>query len=192
MTSAESLSPTPQAPEAPARTGWGWIFAYGVLVMIVGFLALINPLATGVATGLLLSFILLFYGVMAIISGLTALSSRGRWVEIALGGLALLIGILLFFSPLTGALSLVWAMGFWLLLSGIFQIVGAIRIALDRWWRLFLGVVDVVLGGILLFAGPVPSLGFLALIVGISFLFKGLFLLMLALGMKRVSAFLAG
>lgn len=183
-----SAEPFPQTPQAPERTGWGWIFAYGVLVMIVGFVALVNPLATGIATGLLLSFALLFYGVLAILSGLSAFSSRGRWVEIALGGLALLVGILLFFSPLTGALSLVWAMGFWLLLSGIFQIVGAIRVAFDRWWRLFLGIVDVVLGGVLLFAGPVPSLAFLALIVGISFLFKGLFLLMLALGLKRLSA----
>jgi len=77
-------------------------------------------------------------------------------------------------------------MGFWLLLSGIFQIVGAVRVAFDRWWRLFLGIVDLVLGGILLFAGPLPSLAFLALLVGISFLFRGLFLLMLALGLKRM------
>jgi len=102
-----TADPFPETGEAPARTGWGWIFAYGVLVMIVGFVAFINPLATGIATGLLLSFILLFYGVIAILSGLSALSSRGRWVEVALGGLALLVGILLFLSPLTGALSLV-------------------------------------------------------------------------------------
>ena len=185
MTSAE---PIPQSPRTRIKTGWGWIFAYGVLVMVIGFVALVNPLATGIATGLLLATILLFYGVAAVLSGISALSTRGRWVEVALGVLALVIGILLFFSPLTGALSLVWAMGFWLLLSGIFQIVGAIRVAFDRWWRLFLGLVDLVLGCVLLFAGPLPSLGFLALLVGISFLFKGVFLLMLSLGLKRLSS----
>src|SRR3546814_9481448 len=33
-------------------TGWGWILAYGVIVFLVGLLALFNPLATGMATGL--------------------------------------------------------------------------------------------------------------------------------------------
>jgi uncharacterized membrane protein HdeD (DUF308 family) len=44
-----------------------------------------------------------------------------------------------------------------------------------------------VLGGFLLFSGPASSLVFLAGIVGISFLFRGVFLIILALGLRRLS-----
>src|SRR3546814_17953336 len=77
-------------------------------------------------------------------------------------------------------------MGAWLLVSGIFEIVSALRIAHDRAWRLVLGVLDVVLGGLLLFSGPGTGLVFLAFCVGISFLFRGVFLVVLALGLRMV------
>src|SRR3546814_16850585 len=66
-------------------------------------------------------------------------------------------------------------------------LVSALRIAHDRAWRLVLGVLDVVLGGLLLFSGPGTGLVFLAFCVGISFLFRGVFLVVLALGLRRVA-----
>src|SRR3546814_18708121 len=42
-------------------TGWGWILAYGVIVFLVGMLALFNPPATGMATGLLIGVMLVVY-----------------------------------------------------------------------------------------------------------------------------------
>ena len=170
-----------------AGTGWRWMLAYGVIVIVIGFLALMNPLATGFATGLFLAAALIVYGIAALISAASSFAQRGRWVELSLGLLALAAGALIFLLPYLGALSLVWATGFWLFVSGVLQISGALRFKADRWWRLFLGLVDVLLGIILLFAGPWPSLAFLALMVGISFLFKGVFLITLALGIRRIT-----
>ena len=75
------------------KTGWGWILAYAVLVIAIGILALVNPIATGFATGVLVGGMLLVYGVMAIAAGLSALSNRGRWIELLLGILALIAGV---------------------------------------------------------------------------------------------------
>lgn len=168
-------------------TGWGWVLALGVGIMLVGVLALANPLTTGVATGLLLSMVLMLYGVGAVASGLSAFSASARWVDIGLGVLALLASFVIFFRPFAGALSLVWAIGFWLMLSGLFQIMGASRLAANRGGRLFLGALDLLLGGLLLFGNPAAGLTFLALLIGISFLFKGAFLVVLALGLRRFS-----
>ncbi len=172
---------------APARAGWGWILAYAVLVGLIGILALFNPVATGFATGLLLGLLLLFYGGSAIASGLSSLSRRARWIEIVLGLLALVAGVFILFNPLLGALSLVWVIGAWLLVAGIVQVVAAFRAPHDRGWRLLLGVVDAVLGALLLFSGPVTGLAFLAIAVGISFLFRAVFLGVLALGIRRMA-----
>src|SRR3546814_4774066 len=78
------------------------------------------------------------------------LSRRARWIELLLGVLGIVAGAVTIFNPFAGALSLVLLIGAWLLVSGIFEIVSALRIAHDRAWRLVLGVLDVVLGGVLL------------------------------------------
>lgn len=183
MTSAEPSSPI----GTRAGTGWRWVLAYGVIVIIIGILALVNPLATGLAIGLFLAAVLIVYGAAAVISAISSFAQRGRWIEFALGLLALGAGVLIAFSPYLGALSLVWATGFWLFISGVLQIGCAIRVKADRGWRLLLGLVDLLLGLILLVAGPVTGLAFLALMVGISFLFRGVFLISLAFGFRRMS-----
>jgi len=177
----------PSSDPLSTRAGgrWGWLLAYGIIVVVIGFIALTNPLATGLATGILLAVGLLLYGVTAVISAVSALSERGRWIELLLGLLAILVGIVVAFSPWLGALSLIWAIGFWLLVSGVFQLVTAMRFRTDRWWRLFLGLLDLALGLILISAPPGPAFAYLALLVGISLLFRGAFIIMLALALRR-------
>lgn len=167
-------------------TGWGWVLAYGVIVLLVGLLALLNPIATGMATGILVGVLLIVYGVLALIAGFSSLSHRSRWIELLLGVLGILAGAVTIFNPFAGALSLVVLIGAWLLVSGIFEIVSAFNIVHDRIWRLALGVLDLILGGLLLFNGPAIGLAFLAFCVGTSFLFRGVFLVMLALGLRRM------
>jgi uncharacterized membrane protein HdeD (DUF308 family) len=166
------------------RWGWGWVLAYAVLLVLVGIVALANPLATGFATGLLLGFLLVFYGVMAIAAGFTALAGHARWIELLLGLIAVLVGVFILFVPPLAAVSLVWMIGAWLLVAGIFELIHALQAARDRGWRLFLGLVDVVLGGLLLFSGPLRALAFLAAAVGLSFLIRGVFLALLAFRLR--------
>lgn len=165
--------------------GWGWILAYGIAVLLIGVLALANPIATGFATGVLIAFVLIAYGVFAIATSFSSLKGRARWIELLLGLLALAAGLATLFLPVVGALWLVWSIGAWLLVSGVLEVVSAVRFRTDRGWRLFLGVVDVLIGLWLLMAGPVTGLAFLAVLVGLSFLLRGVFLILLALALRR-------
>lgn len=168
------------------ETSWDWVLAYGLLVILIGVFALLNPIATGFATGVFLAVALLIYGILAIAAGLSSLSRRARWIEILLGVLSLVAAAITFFNPFAGALTLVALIGAWLLIIGVFEIVGAFQSAHDRGWRLLLGVLDTVLGGLLLFSDPATGLAFLALAVGLSFLLRGTFLIILAMGLRRI------
>lgn len=167
-------------------TGWGWILAYGIIVLLVGFVAFFNPVATGLATGLILGLSLIIFGVFAIIAGVSYLSGRARFIELLLGVLGVVAGAIVIFNPFAGALSLVFLIGAWLLVIGIFEVISAFQVAHDRGWRLALGVMDIVLGGLLLFSSPVTGLAFLAFCVGFSFLVRGIFLVILALRLRRL------
>ncbi|GAB7553625.1 hypothetical protein NRB_31330 [Novosphingobium sp. 11B] len=169
---------------APGST-WGWVMAYGVLLILAALIVLLNPLVAGVATGLILGVILIVAGVAAVAAGWTSLSSRARWTEILLGVLALLAGIFAVADPVAGALSLVIAIGLWLVVSGVFQIAFALKARHDKGWRLLLGVLDVVLGLVLLFSSAATGLAFLAIIVAISLTVRAVFLIQLALLLKR-------
>jgi len=170
---------------AATPNGWGWILAYALCVLVLGVLALANPLTTGLAAGFLLGLTLTVYGILAIVAGLSSRHIAG-WT-VAFGVLAILAGILTLFDPFGGALSIVWLIGFWFLVAGIFQVAVAFRSAPDRGWHLLLGVLDLVFAAAILFAGPLTALGVLAAAVGISLIFRGVFLLTLALGLRRLA-----
>lgn len=173
--------------EAPGKA-WGWVLAYGVLLLLIALVVIANPLVAGVATGLLIGVVLVIYGIAAVASGWTSLSRRARWVEVLLGMLALVAGVFAILNPVAGALSLVWAIGAWLAVSGVFQIAFALKTQHDRGWRLFLGALDVVLGLVLLFANPATGLAFLAVIIMISLVVRGVFLILLALSLRKLGA----
>ncbi|EIZ81353.1 hypothetical protein WSK_0060 [Novosphingobium sp. Rr 2-17] len=175
-----------QLERAPGDT-WGWVMGYGILLLLVALIALVNPLVAGVATGLILGVVLLLYGVAAIAAGWTSLSTRARWVEILLGVIAVIAGIFTIVNPVAGALSLVWAIGAWLLISGAFQIAFALKARHDKGWRLFLGALDVALGLVLLTSGAALGLAFLAVVVAISLTVRGVFLIQLARALKRMA-----
>nr|WP_272945236.1 DUF308 domain-containing protein [Sphingobium sp. DC-2] len=157
--------------------------AYAVLVMLIGLAALLNPLAAGLATSLLLDWGLLAHGVVAIVGGGGPRSRQ--WIEVLRGLVAFLFGILVLFDPLAGAMSLAWALSFWLVVCAMVQIIDAVRSAQDRTWKLLMAAVDLLLGSFLLFSGPSEALAFLALAVGISFLFRGTYLIAMALAWRE-------
>lgn len=166
------------------RKGLGWLIAYAVAIMFLGLIALINPIATGLAVGLMLGLALTLYGVLAIVSGA---SGEKDWAEIGLGVLAVLAGVITWLDPFGGAMTLVWIIGFWLLFAGVLQLVTAFRRRRNRGWAVALGILDMVLGVLLLGAGAATALAFLAAAVGLSLLARGAFLLTLALGARRLS-----
>ncbi len=169
------------------RTSWLWLFAYGVVLMIVGLLALANPLATGVASGLMLAVLLIVAGLASLLAFMRGAGWSNRWVDLIFGVLAIAAGIIATLSPLTGAMSLMMILGAWLFVSGLMELFAAITGATDRYWLGAIGLINVLAGGYLLFfADTQTALYTLTMLVGSLFILRGLLLTATSIIVRRV------
>ncbi|WP_454884168.1 HdeD family acid-resistance protein [Sphingomonas oryzagri] len=160
---------------------------YGILLTATGMLALFLPIAAGFATGLFLGFVMTAGGILGIIAGVTTKGWHSRWLDIVVGTLSLLLGLAMIWNPFLGAFSLVWAIGLWLIVCGGLELTAGFDHAPHRGWLLFLGVIDILLGIYLLFVGPADALVILAVVVGLSFVFRGVFLSTFVLRFRQLA-----
>ena len=106
------------------------------------------------------------------------------WWLLMLGGiLNIIVGILLLTNPLKTTLALVWVLGFYWLIQGIFVLVGMF-IDHSAWgWKLFMGILG-ILAGIVVMRHPVASAvtipAILILLLGIQGLVVGVVSLVMA------------
>lgn len=176
MSSAHLQSGSPSLAQS-----W-WVHALrGLVAILFGLAALFWP-------GLVLTVLIVLFGLYALVDGILAIiaafrsSGQGRRRSLLLleGVIGILFGLLALFLPGFTALTLVYIVAFWALLSGIARIVMAImlRREIENEWSIALsGLLSVILGIVLLFlpgAGLLAYtwlLGILALAVGIALIY---------------------
>lgn len=153
---------------------WGWFVALGVLLIILGFVCVLGEVATTLITVIVLGWLLLISGVMALVHAFRTRSWSGFFLYLLSAMLRAFTGYLLIRYPLIGALSLTLLLASLFIVGGVFRAVGAASLRFPRWgWTAASGIIAVVLGVMLLAQLPASSLWFLGLAVGIDLLFEG-------------------
>jgi uncharacterized membrane protein HdeD (DUF308 family) len=139
----------------------------GVLGILFGLLVFAYP-QTAVTV-----FVYLF-GAYLLVDGIAALAfafdvNRGRGWLILSGMAGIAAGILTFMYPSATAMTLVYIVAAWAIVSGIFEAIAAIewRDVLSDAWMLGLGGVLSIILGVLLFSSPSAGLIAWAWLIGI-------------------------
>jgi uncharacterized membrane protein HdeD (DUF308 family) len=170
-----------------SRTWW-MLAVRGVAAVIFGLLALIWPQIT------LLALVLVF-GAYALVDGVFSLVAAARGRELAGGSRGWLIlegllgiaaGIVAIVWPDITALALLWVIAAWAVVTGVLEIVAAIRLrrVLDNEWLLIVaGALSVVFGLILIIWPGSGAIG-LVWLIGIYAIAFGIVLLGLALRLR--------
>ncbi|MGL6044252.1 MAG: HdeD family acid-resistance protein, partial [Sandaracinobacteroides sp.] len=105
-----------------ARRGerWAWLAVEGVATLMLAVLALMMP-------GLALTVIYLFIAIKALISGVFLVaasvkldSEHGQGWLLAAGLVSLAFGVLLLLAPMIGGKILIWWIGIWAMIFGLF------------------------------------------------------------------------
>ncbi len=146
-----------------------WVIALrGLLAVSFGLAALIWPNLTLVWLVFLFGAYLLADGLLAVIAGLTRHNgSRPWWLLLIEGFMGIAAGGLTFLSPGLTAIALLYLIAAWAIVTGMMEIVSAIRLRADiknEGLLALSGVLSVVLGVVLVIWPGASALGLVWLI----------------------------
>jgi uncharacterized membrane protein HdeD (DUF308 family) len=142
--------------------------------------------------GITVAVLVTIFGLYAIIDGVTNLmygfsQARGRsWAQVVQGIVGIGAGVLTFFWPGVTALVLVLFIGAWAIVTGVLELVAAVRLrkAIKGEWLLALsGIMSMIFGG-LVFASPAAGAVGIAWILGIYAAAAGIVLVMLGVRLR--------
>jgi uncharacterized membrane protein HdeD (DUF308 family) len=194
MTAARSddLRETGYSIGGAVRRHWVLFLSEGIVLVILGVLALLAPAIASVAATVFFGWLLLLSGIMGLVSTFRARHAPGFWWSLLSALIAIAAGVALIGWPLIGTLSLTAVLIAFLFAEGAVTIFYALehRKALSgRWgWMLASGIIDIVLAVLLLIGLPGTALWALGLILGINLIFGGWALIFMALHARPKSA----
>jgi uncharacterized membrane protein HdeD (DUF308 family) len=155
---------------------WWMVVLRGSLAVLFGLLALIWPDVTLLALVVLFGAYSLVDGVFALVAAFGP-RAEGRRFWLALQGVAgIVIGAITFIWPTITALVLVALIALWAIVTGILQVMAAIRLRRDmrgEWLLALSGVLSVVIGIILLVWPGSGAVGLVLLIGAYAVVFGG-------------------
>ena len=173
---------------AKLRARSGWIVAVGIVLELLGIAAIAANVATTLVSVLVFAWLLVFAGVAQLFHAFSHRDWQGFLLDLLLGVLYVVTGLLLLQSPLQAAETLTLLMAAFFFVSGLFRVGAAIGTHLPhRGWVVLSGVVNVVLGGLILAQWPASGLWVIGLFVGIDLVFGGMSLVMLGLSLRRAA-----
>lgn len=163
---------------------WVAFLAEGIILVILGTLAVLVPDLASLAATILFGWILLVSGVVGLISTIRARRTPGLWWSLFSAVIGIVAGGLLLVWPLQGVFSLTAVLIAFLVLEGIVSIFYALEhrkgLSAHWGWMLASGIVDLSLAG-LLFAGlPGTAEWALGVIIGVNMIFGGWALIVMA------------
>jgi uncharacterized membrane protein HdeD (DUF308 family) len=157
----------------------------GIILVLLGMLAIFVPLFATITVTIILGWIFLASGIMGLITTFGARQAPGFWWSLVSALIAIAVGLILLAQPIAGAVSLTLVLIVFFVVEGVATIMYALehqRELSGRWeWMLVSGIIDLVLA-VIIFAGlPGTAAWALGLLVGINMVFGGVALAAIAL-----------
>ena len=185
-TTVESLHPGAGDAAMLARRWWA-ILVRGIAAIVFGVLAFVLP-------GVTLAVMVLLFGAYAILDGIFSLvaAARGRavgqpwWALVIEGILGIAAGIVTFAWPGLTALLLVYVIGAWAIITGVLEVVAAVRLRKEitgEFW-LALGGIASIIFGLALYVFPAAGALAVVLWTGAYAIVFGVFLVALSMRLR--------
>jgi uncharacterized membrane protein HdeD (DUF308 family) len=178
-----------EAPDVLA-VHWEWPVALGVIVAILGLVAIWKATAATILYVRLLGLLALIGAAMVIGFSFTL---SGYWTEffvhVLWAMLIGLVGLILLLRPAASAEAITLMVAVYFLISGIMTMSFAIAGHVDNLWIYVTeGLINLGLGVLLLAGWPITGLWAIGTFLGVDLLFKGSAIVALGLSLRAISA----
>ncbi|TLU64589.1 HdeD family acid-resistance protein [Thalassotalea litorea] len=163
--------------------------AFGILIVILGILAMVAPMIAGMSIAVMVGLILLFAGIVQIVFALKAQSFGSGLLKFLFGGISVLGGLFMMIMPAMGLITLTIVLLVYFIIEGIFTIIIAFQYKPQQgWgWMLFSGVVTLVLAWMIWKSWPVSGAWAVGILVGVRLLFSGFSIIFTSMATKKLA-----
>ncbi len=169
---------------------WVLFLIQGVILAALGLLAIGAPFLATVVVVKLAGWLFLIGGIVALASMFTGRRVPGSFWSFLSAIVSVLAGIYILYQPLSGMLSLTLVLAAFFFAQGVTQIFASLshRRVLRSWgWVLLSGIIDLILGGIIISGWPETSAWVLGILVGVNLFMFGIALIMTAFASRDVA-----
>lgn len=158
----------------------------GALLIVLGIVAIAVPNVSTIVAETWIALILSSAGVAKAIYAFQTRDQGAFIWKLLLSVLYIATGVMLFFYPLTGVLTLTLLLGSFLLTEGVFNLILAFRVRPQQNWTWVLtdGIITLVLGAMIWFQWPFNAPWLIGTLVGASVLSTGVSRVMLSLNAR--------
>jgi uncharacterized membrane protein HdeD (DUF308 family) len=186
-----TLSDMQRAVSTAFGAHWKLFLFQGVVMVVLGVLAICAPVAASIAVAIYVGWLLLISGVIGLIAIVSTHHVHAFLWSLITAALSVLIGVLLVLMPVQGAVSLTIVLTAFFIAEGVFQTTIAIasrRVLTGTWvWMLLSGIADLVLAAIIIEGWPGTAIWALGLLVGVNLLTSGWAVMVAAFAGRRTA-----
>lgn len=161
----------------------------GIIVVILGMLAMGMPFLTGIAIAISIGIILLATGVAQLVFAFSSHSFGSGAMRFAFGLLAAICGLSMITQPGAGLATITLMLAIWFVVDGIWSLILAFQWRPQKgWgWMVFNGALGMVLGIMIYRQFPTSATWLVGLLVGIRLLFAGWTMILLGSATRSVA-----
>jgi uncharacterized membrane protein HdeD (DUF308 family) len=168
-----------------------WFIAEGVLLVILGVLAAALPGIAGVAGAVVFGWVLILAGLFGLTSLIGSREHAHLLWSIVSGVVALVVGGLIIWAPLVGAVTLALFIAVYLLVDGL-ALAGLAwdqrKRGASRWpWLMASGVLDVLLAVLIVALGPLSDAVLLGFVIALDLIAAGIALAAMGLAARKAA-----
>src|SRR5271156_3451510 len=186
------LSSARRAVADAMREHWVLFLVEGIVLVLLGVLAIVIPPLATLAVTILLGWLFLISGVVGLFTTFYAKGAPGFWWSLVSAIIGIVAGVILLGWPISGTVSLTLVLIVFFIMEGVASIMYGIehrREASSRaGWIIASGVIDLILAAIIFSDLPGSAAWAIGLLVGINMVFGGTSLIAMALGAKSQPA----